>query len=352
MKTPKICCLLTAIALAQSSLFGVSTDPVGFVSVSVPANSDAVLAVPLNRAAEFKGVIQSISGNVITVAGTPAWTANAFAPGVTANKTYAVQIAGGAKEGMIGRVTANGTNTITVALDSGDDLTNIGTVAAPLDPDGAGPLTAQADQIDIMPYWTPGSLLPTTLGVGVQFFGFTGTPAGTNLAAVQIYSHTGSGVWENGDDFSDASDIPLPFASAFILRNSTSNVQNISFVGTVPMTTHRVRFGTLASNKAQDIRFGYTSPVPTTLAQAGLTGTGSPAASGDQILIFNNSQTGFNKAAAQILEFDGTDWTDGETFEVVTNTFQFTPGFGYLYRKFGTPAPVSVVWQDVQTYLQ
>ncbi len=339
MKTPKLLCTIAAVALAQGSLFAVNTDPVGFVSVTVPANSDAVLAVPLNRTSEFKGLTSALSGTsgsvTITVAGTPNWTAGQFAPLATANKTYALQLASGAKEGLVLPITNNGTNTVTVS--ASDNLTGV---------------LASGEQIDIMPYWTPASLFPSTLAAGVQFFGFSAPPAGTNLAAIQIYSHTGSGVWENGDDFSDASNEPLPFTSAFVLRNGTASSQVLSFVGSVPMTSHRMTLATLAANKAQDIRFGYVSPVASTLAQAGLAGVGTPAVSGDQILVFNNSQSGINKSAAQILEFDGTDWTDGETFDVVTNTFQFTPGFGYLYRKFGTTSPTSVVWQDIQSYLQ
>ena len=47
---------LIGAASAQSTA---TTDPVGFVSVTVPAQSDAVLAVPLNRAAAFKGKIKN-----------------------------------------------------------------------------------------------------------------------------------------------------------------------------------------------------------------------------------------------------------------------------------------------------
>lgn len=348
MKTPKICCLLTAIALAQSSLFGVSTDPVGFVSVSVPANSDAVLAVPLNRAAEFKGVIQSISGNVITVAGTPAWTANQFVqslPGQT--KTYAVQIAAGAKEGMIGRITANGTDTITVTLDNGDDLTNIGTVAAPLDPDGAGPLTAQADQIDIMPYWTPISLVNAGISAGTNILLFPTSTPGVNLSAGTILTYTGTG-WLNTSTFTDASHTSLGFGQGFVLRNNhASNVATVSFVGSVPMSKHRSVIRTLAGNTSQDQWIAYNSPVPTLIGQSGL--GFSP---GDNLLVFDNSTSGKNKSATQILVYTGSSWLNTNGFANVTNTFYLQPGFGYLLRKNQTATPQNFVWQNLQSYLQ
>lgn len=350
MKTPKICCLLTAIALAQSSLFGVSTDPVGFVSVSVPANSDAVLAVPLNRAAEFKGVIQSISGNVITVAGTPAWTANAFAPGVTANKTYAVQIAGGAKEGMIGRITANGVNTITVTLDSGDDLTNIGTVAAPLDPDGAGPLTAQADQLDIMPYWTPQSLLSNPPN-GTEIFSYRSITSsgavGTNQSpSILTVYDSGSSSWLDQITEEVVNHTPLRFGSAFALRNNSASAYNVSFVGSVPMSKHRSHLATLTGNVDQDIRIGFSSPVPELLSAVNL-----PASNGDQLFIYDNSAPGKNKSPTQVLVFDSGTWLDSVT-ESPVPSFQLIPGSGYVYRKFRTANPTVSVWTDIQSYLQ
>jgi len=346
MKTPKICCLLTAIALAQSSLFGVSTDPVGFVSISVPANSDAILAVPLNRAAEFKGVIQSISGNVITVTGTPAWTANAFAPGVTANKTYAVQIAGGAKEGLIGRITGNGVDTITVSLDSGDDLTNIGTVAIPLDPDGAGPLTAQADQIDIKPYWTPGSLLGTNLPAATEFLGFENSGTGVNKAASEIYGATGSS-WENGETGDDATHSPIRFGKSFILRNNSASPISLSMVGSVPMTAAVIRLSTLGNNTDQDQRIGFMSPVPESIINLNI-----PAQAGDIIFGFDNSASGKNKSASIVYAFDGTNWVNDETGDPLSINDKLQPGFGYMFRKFRTATPQTVVWRKLPSYLQ
>ena len=346
MKTPKICCLLTAIALAQSSLFGVSTDPVGFVSVSVPANSDAVLAVPLNRAAEFKGVIQSISGNVITVAGTPAWIANQFVQSLPSQvKTYAVQIAGGAKEGMIGRITANDVDTITVTLDSGDDLTNIGTVTTPLDPDGAGPLTAQADQIDIMPYWTPASLLPSTTPSGTRMLLYSGTVPGVNIAASTTLQYNGTN-WVNIQTLATSTHSILKFADAFVLRNNSASPLDFSMVGSVPMTSHRAILKTLTANLAQDNRVGYSSPVPEIIGNTGL-----GFANGDRLLAYNNAATGQNKAPSTTLQFNGTAWINIQTLQNVTTTFTLQPGFGYVYRRAANATPGATAWSDVQSYL-
>ena len=148
MKSLKYIATFTAIAL--NSALAATTDPVGFVSVSVPANSDAVLAVPLNRAATFKGMIQTISGNTITVAGTPAWatTPAQFVQALPGQvETYAVQLASGTKEGLIAKIVSNTANSVTIQLDAGDDLT--GVVA-----EDADAIANNGDQIDIFPYWT------------------------------------------------------------------------------------------------------------------------------------------------------------------------------------------------------
>lgn len=344
MKSPKLATLLAALALSPA--FAAETDPVGFVSVTVPANSDAVLAVPLNRAAEFKGVIQSISGNDITVAGTPAWTANAFAPGVTAGKTYAVQIAAGAKEGMMGRITANTNNTVTVTLDSGDDLTGIGTVAVPVDPDGIGPLNAQADQVDIMPYWTPSAMLGNSLPAGTLLIAFGGAGAGINLGATELYGATGSG-WEDGNTGDPADNVVLPFGAGFVCRNGTASPLSLSFVGTVPMSSHRQRLYTLTNGTSQDIYFGYNSPVPEAVINLGI-----PAIAGDQIIGFDNSAPGINKGATIIYGYTGSGWEDGNTGDPLDVNVKLQPGFGYIYRRISTGAPSSVAWKDLQTYLQ
>jgi hypothetical protein len=49
----------------------VSMDPVGYVSISVPAESDAVLSVPMIPISAFGGVIPSIARNKLTLNAVP-----------------------------------------------------------------------------------------------------------------------------------------------------------------------------------------------------------------------------------------------------------------------------------------
>ncbi len=344
MKTPKLLCTIAAIALAQGSLFAVNTDPVGFVSVTVPANSDAILAVPLNRVAEFKGVIQTISGNTITVSGTPGWVASQFVQSLPGQpKTYAIQIASGTKEGLTGKITANGTNSVTVTLDSAETLAGIGSADVPVDPDGAGPLTAQADQVDIIPYWTPASLITATITNGSQILLFQSTSAGVNLSSSGSYGYD-SGAWVDESSFESADNSPLPFGQAFIFRNTGAAV-TLSMVGSVPMNKHRIVIKTRGAGD-QDVPIGFSSPVSTPVGSIGLSFTED-----DQLLVFDNSAPGQNKSASETLFYTTADgWVDG-SFNPVGTTYMLQPGRGYIFRKKGTGVAGSFVWTALQTYL-
>lgn len=332
MKTPKILCSLAALALAQGSLFAVNTDPVGFVSVSVPANSDAVLAVPMNRTSEFKGLTSALSGTTgtvtVTVAGSPGWTAGQFAPLATANKTYALQLASGAKEGLTLPITNNAANTVTVTVSADDDLAGV---------------LANGEQIDIVPYWTPASLITSTVPNGSQILLLQSTSAGVNLSSSGSYGYD-SGAWVNENTFDSADHSPLAFGQGFIFRNSGTAV-TLSMVGSVPMSKHRFIIKTLGAGD-QDVAIGFSSPIPTPVGSLGLSFTED-----DQLLVFNNSAAGQNKSASETLFYTTADgWVDG-SFSPVGTTYMLQPGQGYIFRKKGTGSAGTYVWTALQTYL-
>lgn len=347
--------LLVLASAGSGTAQTVSTDPVGFVSVTVKANSDATIAVPLNRTAAFKGVIQSISGSTITVAGTPNWAANQFVQSIgTQNETYAVQLATGTKEGLTAKVTQNGTNTLTLQLTGGDDLSGVKSELA----DGAG----NGDQLDVMPFWTPSSLFSTVPPVGFVISGFSAATPGVNSGSTEIYAHAGSNVWEDGITSDDATYTTLNFGSALVVRNNSGSDYTLSMVGAVPMSAQRIRISTKAGNTPQDNAIGYMSPIPEALSTIGdpsvqvgnqsPNALGFPAQVGDSIVGFDNSQSGINKGASEIYTWNGSAWEDDILGGEIDYTVKLKPGFGYVYRKAATPSPVSVVWTHVQSYLQ
>ena len=363
MKTPKLLCTIAAIALAQGSLFAVNTDPVGFVSFTVLGNSDATLAVPMNRTSEFKGLTSALSGTsgsvTITVAGTPGWTAGQFAPLATANKTYALQLASGAKEGLVLPITNNGTNTVTVTVSASDNLTGV---------------LASGEQIDIMPYWTPATLFPTPPPVGSELIGFANPDNGVNVGASEVYQYAGSNAWEDGINGGSATHAPLQFGTSFILRNAGASTITLSLVGGVPMTAHRIRISTQANNTEQDVAIGYMSPIAERLSTIGLpaynpadptnsnnlkqgqvasaNALGFPVATGDSIIGFDNNEPGINKGAAEVYQWTGSAFEDQINGGIITNSVTLKPGFGYIFRKAATPTPTTVVWTHLQGYRQ
>ena len=70
----------------------VATDPVGYTSLPLLANSDSLISIPFTRPIAFAGAIGSISSNTITLASSPGWTVNQFVyvAGTQSNTYYAI----------------------------------------------------------------------------------------------------------------------------------------------------------------------------------------------------------------------------------------------------------------------
>ena len=100
MKLPlvAISALVAAFSGSANAENVVYLNPVGCLPVKIPAASDAALGAPLSRVSEYQGVIQSISGNEITVASAPKWAAGRWVYAQNAQpKTYYMRIDSGAR---------------------------------------------------------------------------------------------------------------------------------------------------------------------------------------------------------------------------------------------------------------
>ena len=84
-------CLLP-IGSAFSQTATATTDPVGYTTASLLANSDTLVSIPFTRPAAYTGAIGSISGSTITLATSPGFTANqyVYASGTQSNTYYAI----------------------------------------------------------------------------------------------------------------------------------------------------------------------------------------------------------------------------------------------------------------------
>ena len=76
----------------STSSTSAATDPVGFTTASLPANSDSLISIPFTRPAAFSGAISSISGGTITVSTSANFTASqyVYAQGTQSNTYYAI----------------------------------------------------------------------------------------------------------------------------------------------------------------------------------------------------------------------------------------------------------------------
>ncbi|MCB1225050.1 MAG: TIGR02597 family protein [Verrucomicrobiales bacterium] len=315
------------------------TDPIGYVKTTIPASGEAVVAPCLQPEMVYQDKILSISGSSVTVAMAPGWSPNQFVHQSGSQPvTYAAVVVTGESAGIMGLISANTDHSLTVLFHPNDNLSGIATVAT----HGL----ASADQIAIIPYWTPDTLVGTNLPQGSQILLFRSTNAGTDLSASTILELDG-GSWYDAATFQPAGDTAIGFHEAFIVRNPSTAETGFTAFGRVPRIPQHMILRTLADNVAQDIRVGYLCPVPEPIGAISLN-----LRTDDQLLVYDNSATGINKAPNKILIYEeGTGWIDGDTFEVVNDTFQLTPGVGYTLRLKGSSPTYTGIWHDLPGFI-
>lgn len=358
---------------AQSSA---STDIVGFVSVTALGDSDTRFSAPLHRPTAYQGVVSSVSGNVITVQGSPAWSTSPqqwqYLMGSQTN-TYYVEFGSGAKEGLYYTIVSNGSNALTIDL-AGDTL------------EGA---VISGDSIRIIPYWTLGTLFPNQAGVtGTTNIGGSGSmtriflpdviTGGVDLAASSsYYYYTGTGFggagWRRqGGGLSNIKNDDVIPPDLFVIFRQDGVASTVIQVasGAVPITTsggtdRRYIIGTVTANVPQDNAVALGVPVPLTLSQLNLfqsgafTGTTNAGGStGDKLYVFDDSVAGINKAASSSYYyytgtgFGGPGWRKqaGGLNVIRDSEVVFQPGTGIIIRKEASPVPSTVVWSIPLSY--
>ena len=320
MKTRIVVASVLAMIASLQAQTTVSTDPVGFVSKTIPANSDGTFAPSVQQPASFVGTIATINDpNNIKVSGSPGWTANSF---VTSG-TYYCLISSGAREGVFATITANGTDTLTLAY----VVQDLGTVS--------GDKVVVGDVVKIIPYWTLGTLLPDATKTGgfapdkTTVFLYSRSQAGTNKSASHFYTLYATYGWYDGGTPSD-SQIIYPDESIVVRAPSGASVP-ITQTGSVLMNKYRTSLDNITPNVDQDIRLGVNVPVPVGLRS--FMDAGLPA-DGDTVFIFNDAAVGQNKSATNFFTYYNTyGWYDGGTN---VDAYQLQPGQGIVYRKLGS----------------
>ena len=133
---------LPTVAFAASA-----GEPIGFKSLRCLGTSDTIVSLPLTQPIAYTGsgtVATLVAGESakITFGGTPFAAAQFVHAAGTQPNTYFALIVSGARNGAFFTVTGNDTNSITLDL-NGDDLSTNATA-----------------NVQIVPYWTLGTVFP------------------------------------------------------------------------------------------------------------------------------------------------------------------------------------------------
>jgi uncharacterized protein (TIGR02597 family) len=309
-----------------------TTDPVGFVSYTVNANSDQKVGVPMTQAAVFSGAATTVSGTSVTTSGVP----------VLSGKNMLL-VTSGAAAGSWEEVASSTSTTISL-------LSAISGFSS-------------SDSFEIRQFWTLSSLFPN--GGAIPVSPDPENPRGlvllNDLTAVGINPasgasylyHDGSvlaaGWYENGS-FEVANDVVVSPESFITIRNLTSSAVNVVFVGSVPTTPSTIDVVRRAGGQ-QDNLILNQFPSAVTLADSGLSTSGAVASSPDPenpvdlLLVYTLSNSGLNPASsASYLYHDGSvldaGWYENGSFENANNV-QIPDGGAIVIRKGSGPNQVT-----------
>ncbi len=311
-----------AAGVATGQTTTATTTPVGYVSIgnpqgaAVPAASDTPVAIPIERAAEFAGSVASVAAGQFTLANSPNLTASQFVTG----GPYILKVESGLKSGLTAVVTANNTNSITVAFQTGDSSADV----------------VAGDKVTIRKAWTLGSLFQgATLPDNTELLVNSGSAVGVNLAPDLLYIYSG-GQWYDQGSGDLATNVVLYSGESFVIRNnSLTPIPTIVVSGEVPTSKARIRvFG---GANPQDTRISYPTPVEEAIGVSGL-----GFRDNDELLVFSDSSTGKDISPSTLLIYSGGQWYDQGSGDNVSTSFKLKAGRGYVYRSAaGSPGGVT-----------
>jgi len=335
--------IIAAAAFSANAQTIVTTDPVGYVSYTVNANSDQKIGVPMTQASVFSGSATTVAGTSVTTSGVP-----------TLSGKNLLLVTSGSAAGSWEEIASSTSTSVTLL--------------API----SG--FANSNTFVIRPFWTLSSLFPS--GGAVPQSPDPDNPRGlvllNDLAAVGINPasgasylyHDGSIIpagWYESGTFAEANDVVISPESFLTLRNSTASPVNISFVGSVPAETSAIDVVRRPGGQ-QDNLILNQFPASVTLANSGLNSSGAIAASPDPenpvdlLLVYSLGNSGINPASsAQYLYHDGSilpaGWYESGTFTEADNV-ALPAGGAIVVRKGAGPSQVTKFAPNLPYVLQ
>ncbi|MDQ8194400.1 TIGR02597 family protein [Coraliomargarita sp. SDUM461004] len=360
---------LFAATASVGTAITLETDPMGILELEVPAQSDALISLPLHRTAVYSGQIATVEGNridLVTTGASPDWSEDEWVyVADTQLVTYYALFMSGDLEGCYYTISGNDADSLELDLEEGSlDGFNLN------------------DQVlQIIPYWTLGTFFgeqdAVTASASITGLGersevhFFSNVEGVNPASSEIFyyyegSDFGGDGWRlKGDSLTTLhDDQPIAPDRAFVFRNVTDATVELLLPGYVQMT--QSAFVIEGSESSNDLRVSSASMLPTSLADSKLIETGGFQAtdsisglSGDQVLVVDNFAEGFNKAAVAIYyyyngsAFGGPGWRlkGGSLLTIMDAVEVFQPGQGVILRKAASSETDTHLWHFLPGYL-
>jgi len=339
------------------------TNPVGYVEVPLPAESDSILAVPLLPSNVLEAEILTVEDDV--------WFLGIN--GVSSNLDAAVledgcfiQVNSGTYKGYTFPILACEDDGILVDYALMD--------VVPADLEGC--------RVKVHPYWRLGALFealesfhPTVniSGAGAELeVLLSDVRAGINLSSSHTYYYYngpmfgGPGWREVGTNFMEMKDdLLIDHESLFIIRNKSADGLDYCFAGEVSMTSYVTQLLRLSDDSPQDNKVGALVPVEMTLSESCLYESGAfrgtsnlTGSGGDLLLMYDTSKTGYNLATSSTYYyytgsmFGGPGWrkVGGNFMTIEDDAVVFLPGRGFIIRKASDGTISADVWSIETSY--
>jgi uncharacterized protein (TIGR02597 family) len=323
MKTSKkFIALLSGAALLTSSAFAqtVATDPVGYITIDCLGGSDTVVSVPLSKATDGASTVAGVNvGSSAITLSLSSMTTDGY------KDSHFVRFGDNSTlEGAKMTVASNTSDTLTLDVPSGYDLTDIST----------------GDIVQIIPHTTLSELFSgvSTIPEETEVFFFNNAANGINKSSAGGYIYFAPD-WYDADTFDIVNGAVLFPDDALIVRvpGTSSNDFDLVVSGAVPNVGHSFAIVTAGSGPNDN----FISPqIP---AEVPLTTLFSNPSDEDEILIFDNTTRAQNKSSSGGYVYFAPDWYDADTFEVVS-TLAVKPWEIAVYRRsdqLGASASVS-----------
>ena len=352
IKTPtKFIALLSGAAFLMSSAFaqGVTTDPVGYVTVASTDGDDVVVSPQLLRATSLTGIPTSITAGELTLGSGS--TVDEFVA-----EAHFVLFCSGTLSGEWFQVTGNTTTTVTVS----EDLVSLGALTT--------------DSVKVIPFWTLGTLFPDGAGFPgstdvlnpVAFVLLNDVNAvGTNLSSGNSYfynsgSQVAVGWYLNGAFGATVNDQIITPETYFTIRNTSGAGSSAVVSGSVPVDQVATQVGRLTAS-AQDNQLVNPYPTPLSLADSQLFESGAVEGSTDVlnpidfVLVYDNAPaSGTNVSPARTYFYNigsqvSVGWYLNGAFGATVNDDTIPAGGAFIVRK-ANGAAGTVKWSPVVPY--